>query len=513
MGKSFKWLSFLGVSVFILSACAQGEESVTSQYEEKLPTVTEADSTSKIYDVSEGPITITAKQSSQSITMESEVDTWAYDGIVPGPQIRATVGETIDVTLENELPDPVTIHWHGLPVPNNMDGIPGVTQNAVKPGESFEYKFEADVPGTYWYHSHQDGSNQLDKGLYGTIIVEDESPSYDKDFTLVLDEWQVGEEEADSSMEGMDMGEEVDSSIESMDMSGEENMAEMYDTFLINGKSGESIPEMEVEKGDRVRLRFVNAGNMAHKMDIHGQEFQIVATDGQPINNPATVTETLIEVAPGERYDVEFTVQEEGEWFIECHGNMEQSSDMKTKIRTTGFTGESTDTSNQLDEFPVFDFTSYGEIAENPFSIDDQYDVEYRLDLNNRTVDGQTEYTINDKVFPDTDTLEVEQGDRVKVTLVNSSETAVHPMHLHGVFFQVISKNGEPLMGAPVFKDTINVKPGEEYEIAFLADNPGDWMFHCHDLHHAAAGMVTLVKYKGFEPVFTPDPTVENKPE
>lgn len=126
---------------------------------------------------------------------------------------------------------------------------------------------------------------------------------------------------------------------------------------------------------------------------------------------------------------------------------------------------------------------------------------------------GEMVYTINDKVFPDTDKIKVAKGDKVMVTFVNQSPTDDHPMHLHGHFFQVLSRDGQPLQGSPVIKDTLNVKPGEQYVIAFEADNPGDWMFHCHDLHHASAGMVTDVTYKDYKSTYVPDPNVDNKPE
>jgi len=122
-------------------------------------------------------------------------------------------------------------------------------------------------------------------------------------------------------------------------------------------------------------------------------------------------------------------------------------------------------------------------------------------------------FTINGKAFPDTPPLDVKEGDLVKVKLVNKSPEDIHPMHLHGHFFQVLSKNGKPVSGSPLIKDTLNILPGEEYVVAFKADNPGHWMFHCHDLGHASKGMVTEVKYDGFKPDFTVDPTVNNKPE
>ena len=563
MSNKWKWLGITGFSLALLSACSagNGEESASSEPENSGSGSFE--NAFKVYEASAGPINLEAKETTIDLG-STNFEAWTYGNTVPGPQIRATVGDTVEVNLQNTLPEPVTIHWHGIPLPNNMDGIPGVTQNAIQPGEEFTYKFTAEDPGTYWYHSHQNGSVQVDKGLYGTIIVEEEEKSYDKDFTLVFDEWQTGssmegmdsEDEDMSGMEGMDSEGEDMSGMEGMDSEGEDmsgmegmdsegedmsdmegmdsegedmsgmeesgseahDMAEMYDTFTINGKTGDSIPEIEVEKGERIRLRLVNAGNMEHMIDVNVPGFKVVATDGQPIENPPVIQDQLIRIGPGERYDIEFTVEEEGSWHIDCHAQdmegMDGMEDMSTVIRTAGATDTDQKEADDAESMPIFDFTSYGELAESPFSLDDEFDVEYEMDLNTRTgEDGEAEYTINDKVFPNTDPLSVAEGDKVKVTFQNNSTSDVHPMHLHGMFFQVLSKNGEPLTGAPIIKDTLNIQPGESYEVAFLADNPGDWMFHCHDLHHASAGMVTLVEYEGFEPDFTPDPDANNQPE
>lgn len=133
---------------------------------------------------------LVAKEVDWNLDQENKVKAWTYNGLVPGSQIRVKQGDVVRVKLKNQLNDLVSIHWHGYPVPNSMDGIPGMTQNAVRPNETFTYEFDATVPGTYWYHSHQDSANQVDKGLYGTLVVEakDEQPTA-RDYTLVLDEW------------------------------------------------------------------------------------------------------------------------------------------------------------------------------------------------------------------------------------------------------------------------------------------------------------------------------------
>ncbi|MGG6447417.1 multicopper oxidase family protein [Pseudobacillus badius] len=469
--------------------------------------------------------TITAKEATNNFNQDTSLPVWTYDGSVPGSQLRVKQGEKLKIHLKNELPEPVTIHWHGLPVPNNQDGIPGVTMNAVQPGKTFTYEFTATVPGTYWYHSHQDSVNQIDKGLYGTLIVEGKEEKVDKDYTLVLDEWISNPEMANMDMSegnmegmdhsGMDMGGSGSSnedmkSMDSSDMNMEGHDMSMYDLYTINGKSGDSIPSLTVKEGERVKIRLVNAGYMLHRIHLHGHKFKVISTDGQPIKNPGELEDSLVEIAPGERYDLEFIADNPGTWFIESHDESDSAKGMKTKIVYEG-TDEKKDQSNQSEQLPVLDITKYGKSQSS--AEKNPYDVEYTMDLGTSMGKEGMIYTINDKVYPKTESLNVKKGDLVKVTLRNTSKSDDHPMHLHGHFFQVLSKNGKRVEGSPLMKDTLNLKPGEEYTVVFKADNPGNWMFHCHDLHHASAGMVTEVKYGGFKSDFVPDPNANNMPE
>ncbi|NGP59386.1 multicopper oxidase family protein [Paenibacillus thiaminolyticus] len=462
--------------------------------------------------------TITAQANNLKVSDDKTLPVWTFNNSVPGPEIRVTVGDTVKINLKNELEEPVSIHWHGYPVPNEMDGIPGVTQDAVVPGKTFTYEFKATVPGTYWYHSHQDSVNQLDKGLYGALIVEDPNDSYDRDYTLVLDEWiSSGSMDREGMDHGkMDMGDMKGMDHSQMNRSGMGSMEghdmSMYDLYTINGKTGDAIDKLMVKEGEKVRIRLINAGYLTHTMHLHGHEFKVVASDGQSVNSPAVITDQGIAIAPGERYDLEFTANNPGSWLLEEHGSDDKVNNMRAVIAYEGSTVQ-TDASNASESLPQFDLMKYGKQAETKFSLTESFDQDVLLNLNTEMKNGEMVYTINGKVFPDTDPIKVNKGEKVKVTFVNQSKTDDHPMHLHGHFFQVLSKNGQPLEGAPVIKDTLNVKPGEEYVVAFEADNPGDWMFHCHELHHASAGMVTDVKYSDYQSNYTPDPSVGNKPE
>ncbi|WP_099668924.1 multicopper oxidase family protein, partial [Anoxybacillus flavithermus] len=436
--------------------------------------------------LSEKEIHLTAKEALLQINDQVKLPVYTYNGSVPGAQIRVKQGDRVKIIFKNELPEPTAIHWHGYPVPNDQDGVPGMTMDAIKPGETFTYEFTATVPGTYWYHSHQKSAEQVDKGLYGTLIVEPkEGEQVDRDYTLVLDEW-MSQQQASTTEQANHTNMHHGNSSMMHDMS-------MYDIFTINGKSGTAIKPLKVKKGEKVRLRLVNAGYMSHKLHLHGHTFQIVATDGQPLKNPQLIKDELLNIAPGERYDIEFIADNPGEWLLECHGDMKGTDGMKVNIQYEG-QASNTDKANAKENLPVVDMTTYGKYEAGPFTLNQKYDVEYTMDLGTAMGKNGMIFTINGKTYPDTAPINVKTGDLVKVKIVNNSPMDVHPMHLHGHFFQVLSKNGKPVTGSPLIKDSLNVNPGEEYVVAFKANNPGNWMFHCHDLHHASAGMVTELK-------------------
>jgi FtsP/CotA-like multicopper oxidase with cupredoxin domain len=534
-GRKIRTALITGAIALLLTGCVNAgghtmhgmdhANKTTDQKQEQVPDQT--GTTTKTAVLTGKEFILTAKVSQQELAPGVTLPVWTFNNSVPGPVIRVKQGETVKITLRNELPEPVSIHWHGYPVPNAMDGVPGVTQNAVQPGQSFTYEFKATVPGTYWYHSHQDSVNQLDRGLYGALIVEPkDGPGVDRDYTLVLDEWMSagihmsGGNMPASHMSGMDH--------DHMHMSGSDNGKStghgqtnsdhgghdmnMYDLFTINGKSGSLVEKLPVRHGEKVRIRLINAGFLTHHIHLHGHEFKITAVDGQPLNNPGVLKDNVVAIAPGERYDIEFEANNPGQWFIEDHGDKEAVKGMKAVIAYEGSAGGA-DQPNEKAQLAAVDLSSYGQAGKMNFTLDQKYTLEYTMNLNTENKNGDTVYTINGKTFPETEPIKVKKGGTVKVRLVNNSKTDDHPMHLHGHFFQILSKNGKPLKGAPLIKDTLNLKPGEEYVVAFQANNKGDWMFHCHDLHHASAGMVTELKYTDYKTDFVPDPGAGNKPE
>ena len=235
------------------------------------------------------------------ILKDTTVTAWAYNGMVPGPLIRVTEGDKVKIILKNNIPEATTIHWHGILVPNNMDGIPDETQKPIQPGETFTYEFTAKPKGTFWYHSHFDSDKQISVGLSGAFNIEPKGglvPKPDIDKVLMLNEWRVidGQTYAAMPATGMD-----------------------GNFFTINGKAFPDTENINVKVGQKIRLRFIGSGQMIHPMHLHGFPFKVVATDGNDVPERAQLTKDVISVAPGERYDIEFTPDRPGKWMLHCH--------------------------------------------------------------------------------------------------------------------------------------------------------------------------------------------------
>lgn len=453
---------------------------------------------------------LVAKESILELKAGFTMAVWSYGDTVPGTEIRVTEGDFVRVYLKNELNEPITIHWHGYPVLSAMDGIPGFTQDAVLPGETFTYEFNADYTGTYWYHSHQESSKQVDKGLYGALIVmPQEQTQIDKDFTFILDEWMEKPEESmdmsiDSADEGMIGMEGMPGTSADPVTAEDEMMSTLYNIYTVNGKSGEIINPLEVEKGDVVRLRFINAGYRSHGIHIPGQDVKVVSTDGQDIKGASAIKDQVILIAPGERYDVEFTVQSEDNFVIDAHDNNLFSDQIKIPVTVTNGSGNWM-TETLSSNFTLFDLKDYGAEGNSEFNLDQAYDIDQVVELDTDIKDGTVRYTINGKVYGELPPLSLQTGHLIKLTYDNKS-TVDHPMHLHGHFFQVLTKNDEAFSGAAILKDTLLIKPGEKYVVAFKADNPGIWVQHCHELHHAAGGMMQKVIYTDYVSNYIPNP-------
>ncbi|WP_206915807.1 multicopper oxidase family protein [Alicyclobacillus suci] len=478
--------------------------------------------------------TLTAESKTVTLASGKTVKAMTFNGTAPGPLLTVKQGDLVEVTVHNNLSVPITVHWHGIDVPGAEDGVPGLTQNPIAPGATYVYKFVANNPGTYWYHSHVNSVTEIGEGLYGGIVVlpkTQTTPAPDKDYTLLLHEWSTSSTSSSDGMSGMgnmsnmngmnmngtdDMGSMNMSSpslrtsgfqVTDTDRTAVNEMSNMYDAYTVNQTaSGQTM--LEAKPGQTVRLRLVNAGNMTHLMTLVGAPFKVEAMDGQDVSNPTPIDNELLPIGAGERYDIEFTMPKSG--IVQLVSGDPNSTERMQLRATIGDSmssnmGSMSDMPNVQNE-PWFDFTNYGSgnaTGRPTFSPNQHFDKSFNMTLGVAMGKNGMEYTINGKAFPNVPPFVVNTGDTVKVHIENKTGY-IHPMHLHGHDFQVLTRDGKPLTGSTVYLDTLEVLPGETYDIAFKADNPGLWMFHCHDLHHASAGMDVVLQYAGVSNPYNP---------
>ncbi|CCG03213.1 multicopper oxidase family protein [Blastococcus saxobsidens] len=402
--------------------------------------------------------------------------TWGY-GTVPGPEIRLRAGELLRVRVQNGLPDDTTVHWHGLAPPNAMDGVPGVTQRPIAPGGEFLYEFRTPVPGSFMYHAHV--GMQLDRGLYGPLVVEprDEPLAYDREHTLMLDDWADGVDEHRGHAGGEPGTPAVPDAREVVSFGGRR-----YPFLLVNGRPPEDPAVVEGRPGDRLRLRVMNvAADTGFRFAIAGHPLTITHTDGMPVE-PVTVD--ALRLGMGERYDVLVDLRQRGgTWQIgvQPEGRPGQG---RAVLRYTGSPASATPPAESRPAELDGRLAGYDELlATEPLPVPTgSPDRVFDLTLEGTEINGQS--------YPDADPLPVADGEWVRLNLRNTG-AKWHPMHLHGHHFQVRTPSGR----GPV-KDTVAVPSrGGEVSIDFLATNPGRWLFHCHNHHHMEDGMVRLVDY------------------
>jgi FtsP/CotA-like multicopper oxidase with cupredoxin domain len=377
--------------------------------------------------------------------------------------------------LENRLPEGTTVHWHGVPVANPMDGVPFVTQDPVPPGNSFVYEFPATPAGTYFYHSHM--GLQLDRGVLGPLVIEETTPhvSYDREYTVLLDDLLEGDPTTASDgvhgdMHGRRGG------------MGDPSRPE-YSALLINGRTRADAPTFEVRRSERVRLRLINAASAtAFRVTLTGHELTVTHTDGRPV---VPVTVDAVTLGMGERYDVIVEADNPGSWVLTAASLDGTPEPAEAALR---YAGTSPSPARGLGHPPtqwqgrtlrlsdLISIESGEAVAAGP-------DRHFNLVLSGGMMTSA--WTINGQVYPDADPLVVSEGERVRVTMQNMS-VIDHPMHLHGHFFRV----GNAL------KDTV-VVPTHMGRVVFdfTADNPGDWFFHCHNLYHMEMGMARVFRY------------------
>lgn len=391
---------------------------------------------------------------------------WAYDGSVPGPAIRIRSGQTMRLNFANSLPQPTTIHWHGVRVPHAMDGVPGVTQPPIEPGESFVYEFTPKDPGTYWFHPHVRGAEQLERGLYGALIVEDTEPAaYDRDLVWILDDWRLTQE------------------------------AQVYDKFVTGGDishdgrwgnvptvSGRVQPTFKVNPGERIRLRLINAANARiFRPDFSALEARGIAFDGMTASKP--FDPAGYDLAPGNRLDLDITIP---------HAPPAEPIQIADRFTRQPFLIAELEVRNVDPVSPAnFDSPAAAHLPDWKRVV--ELPVHANIVLNaRRGGEYGIEWLINERPWTEHESLKLKHGEVHRLRFINQS-FRLHPMHIHGLFFKVVARDGNPV-DEPHWRDTVLVWPREVVDVGVVPLDKGKWLTHCHIQEHAEAGMMSLVE-------------------
>ncbi len=413
---------------------------------------------------------------------------WGYNGRVPGPEIRVRQGDRVRIIVDNALREATTVHWHGLRVPNAMDGVPHLTQKPIAPGERFVYEFEAVDAGTFWYHPHQRSFEQVGRGLYGPLIIEEAEPlPVDRELTWLLDDWRLLPDGSISD----DFGRAFD-----MNHNGR-----VGNTVTINGQAPDRLA---VRAGERVRLRLINAANARiFGLEFDGHEPWIIALDGQPVEphradggrivlGPAMRIDLLLDMtgAPHDRFAVRDTYYEDLEYQL-----LEMNYGPESALRS---------------EFSVPPVLPANPLAEPNLSAAERHSVVFAGGMNGNLKGAMLEgrwqdirslshagklWAINGVAAAGhlmAPLLRLQRGQSYILALDNDTDWH-HPIHFHGHSFRVITRGGQPTRHRE-WQDTVLMAPHEQVELALVADNPGDWMFHCHILEHQASGMMGVIR-------------------
>jgi FtsP/CotA-like multicopper oxidase with cupredoxin domain len=383
-----------------------------------------------------------------------EIDVLAYNGTVPGPLLRARPGQRVIVHFENALEEPTTVHWHGLRIPDTMDGSPRI-QNPVPPGGTFTYQFKVPEAASFWYHPHVSTHDQLERGLYGPIVIQDDrDPIYDLERYLVLDDVTL----------------DAEGNIAPPRLDGLDGLTGRYGNLLLtNGKNAKTV-RASAKKGQVERWRLLNTAN-ARKMRlrIEGARWRLIATDGGLLEAPLEPKELTLAV--GGRLDVEVSYDTAGSVALVHDDGTEQ---------TTMFAVDVEDGPDAPRAIPWPEVKPY--VPERTA----KQDFEMSFDFVQKGTSA--EWYVNGESHWMDPILTVPQGTTMRIRLVNAKGGVAHPFHLHGQFFRVDHPDW------PGLRDTVQVPEHGPITIIAYFDNPGRWMAHCHILEHAELGFMTEIQ-------------------
>lgn len=408
-----------------------------------------------------------------------ETAVWAYGGTVPGPEIRVAQGARVTRRFVNALPQPSTVHWHGLRLPNAMDGVTNLTQPAVEPGAEFLYDFVAPDAGTFWYHPHNRTYEQLARGLYGPLIVEEaRTPDVDADLVLMLDDWRLDPDGALAGGFGS--------------MHDRAHGGRIGNWITVNGKAEWTRP---AARGARLRLRLINAANARiFTVGAQGLEGWVVALDGMPLETPEPLERVVL--GPAQRADliVDVTGEDEGVLYsLERDGGYVVAAFPATGPAQARRAGPPAALPPNAQ--PVMADPGSARTIALPMEGGAMGQMRRaRMQGRQQGVEalaraGMAWSLAGTAGMPAQPLAELARGETVRIAMTNDTAWP-HAMHLHGHHFRELKADGA--LGP--WRDTILLDRGEAKEIALVADNPGDWLLHCHMLEHAAAGMMTWLR-------------------
>ncbi len=416
-----------------------------------------------------------------------------FNGTIPGPLLRVVHGQRLRAKFINQTGQGSTIHWHGMILPNKMDGSEGVTQAPVPPGGSFLYEFSPGPPGTRWYHDHV--GNGMLRGLFGMIVVEDprdEKP--DAEFALVFHDVPKSGS-ARAAMMGISKAPMVDppDSPELREMAPDDKMGDeiAFIAHCINGASYPNTKRLPVKVGQHVRLRILNANpTQTRYVRLAGHRLIVTHSDGNQLPKPVEVDALRVGVA--ERYDAWFEVSEPGAWLLQGLSSDPLGYQQAAVVHTPGM--ENAPPLSSPQSLEGVDYFTYVKAGGTGTAMPANGAHHYDFVLGGGQY-GSSRWTINGQTYPHTPRIDVRRNDVVTVRFTNKTDMD-HPMHLHGHVFEVTEVDGTPL-ARPLPKDTSLVRANEgTLSWRFRADSPpGRWLLHCHNAIHMMDGMMTLVQY------------------
>ena len=416
---------------------------------------------------------------------------WGFNGSVPGPVLRYRKGDRARILVSNGLSVDTAVHWHGVRVPNPMDGVPFVTQDPIKPGGKLLYEYPLLDSGTFWYHPHQSSFEQVPRGLYGAYIVAESKPiEVDQDVVWLLSDVKLGAD-----------GQQVEDYGRILDLANEGRIGNQV---LVNGKAAGAAQTLNVRRGERIRLRLINAASARiFKLSLAGHVMTAIAFDGQAVQ-PHPVEQ--ITLGPGMRIDLVidclqaagavFSMTDAGHRGAGEIARLAYSGEkslrdkpMAAAIRLAPNQMAEPDLKRAQDHYIVFQggmrgAPVIGTIDGKPAKINEIMEKEGIAWTMNYS--AQHEHALMHEPL-----FHFKKGAHIALHMINETDFA-HPMHLHGHFFRVVAINGKKTRFQER-RDTVMMGPRENVDIAFVADNLGEWMFHCHILDHSAGGMMGTI--------------------